>query len=328
MTAGERRKGSLSISIMTLFSVAILVSGCTGSRPPQVKWPSRGSLIPPDAMKRTPDSDQHPPVSHLPGWKKPVPMPAPISSAGAEDSAYMSPDGSTFFFFFTPDVRLPPEKQLAQGATGIYYSMKTEAGWSLPQRARLAGSPTAALDGAETLRGNTLWFASVRAGNYREIDMYTCVFKDGKFSNVRNAGARLNQEIRVGELDFSPDGSELYFHSTERAGKGGMDMFVTRMLGGSWQDPLPVDAVNTGQNDGYPFVTPDGRELWFTRTYNGTPGIFRSFRNGTAWGAPELVISQFAGEPNLDAAGNIYFTHHYYENGTMIEADIYVAYKT
>jgi Tol biopolymer transport system component len=278
-------------------------------------------------MKRTPAADPTPPILHVSGWAKPVPMPAPVSSAGAEDSACMSPDGSTLFFFFTPDVRLPPEKQLAQGATGIYYSMKTGSVWSMPRRARLASTPTDALDGAETLHGSTLWFASVRNGNYREIDIYTCTFKDGKFSNVKNAGARLNKEIGVGELDFSPDGTELYFHSSAISGKGGMDIFVTRSANGTWTDPVPVDAVNTAGNDGYPFITQDGRELWFTRTINGTPAVLRSLRNGAAWGAPELVISQFAGEPNLDAAGNIYFTHHYYENGTMIEADIYVAYR-
>jgi len=29
----------------------------------------------------------------------------------------------------------------------------------------------------------------------------------------------------------------------------------------------------------------------------------------------------------LDSNGNIYFVHHFYKNGEMIEADIYVAYR-
>jgi hypothetical protein len=59
----------------------------------------------------------------------------------------------------------------------------------------------------------------------------------------------------------------------------------------------------------------------------GTPGIFRSVMNDRTWGQPELIVSQFAGEPTLDDAGNLYFVHHYYEDGVMIEADIYVAYR-
>ena len=42
---------------------------------------------------------------------------------------------------------------------------------------------------------------------------------------------------------------------------------------------------------------------------------------------PELIISQFAGEATLDKDGNIYFTHHFYNDGKMVEADIYVAMK-
>jgi len=46
------------------------------------------------------------------------------------------------------------------------------------------------------------------------------------------------------------------------------------------------------------------------------------------WSEPQLIISQFAGEPSLDMDGNIYFTHHFYNNTSqMVEADIYVAYR-
>jgi len=45
------------------------------------------------------------------------------------------------------------------------------------------------------------------------------------------------------------------------------------------------------------------------------------------WGDKELMVSNFAGEPTLDSEGNLYFTHHYFRDGVMIEADIYVAYR-
>ncbi|MDY6867387.1 MAG: hypothetical protein SVT56_05715 [Chloroflexota bacterium] len=61
--------------------------------------------------------------------------------------------------------------------------------------------------------------------------------------------------------------------------------------------------------------------------HNGTPAIFRSLRKSDSWSALELILSQFAGEPAVDSTRNIYFTHHFYEDGVMIEADIYVAYK-
>ena len=35
------------------------------------------------------------------------------------------------------------------------------------------------------------------------------------------------------------------------------------------------------------------------------------------------MTSRFAGEPSLDNEDNVYFTHHFFKDGKMIEADIY-----
>jgi hypothetical protein len=83
--------------------------------------------------------------------------------------------------------------------------------------------------------------------------------------------------------------------------------------------------VNSAADESRPFITGDGSELWFTRYYQGTPAVLRSRRLGSAWQPPELIVSRFAGEPTLDALGNLYFVHHFYAGGVMREADIYVA---
>jgi len=46
-----------------------------------------------------------------------------VNTAGAEDSAFILP-GHGIYFFFTPSSSVPAEKQLTDGATGIYYSEK------------------------------------------------------------------------------------------------------------------------------------------------------------------------------------------------------------
>ncbi len=60
---------------------------------------------------------------------------------------------------------------------------------------------------------------------------------------------------------------------------------------------------------------------------DGVTGIWVSRLEEGEWGEAELIVSSFAGEPNLDAEGNLYFVHHYFEEGVMKEADIYVAYR-
>ena len=86
-----------------------------------------------------------------------------------------------------------------------------------------------------------------------------------------------------------------------------------------------MTVTNVGDQD-WPYVTQDGKELWFTRTFLGSLAIYMSVRANGTWSEPELIISQFAGEPSVDGDGNICFVHHFYTaDSRMIEADIYTA---
>lgn len=89
--------------------------------------------IPADIAKRAPAGDQHPPVLHSPDYEQPVPLPYPVNTAGAEDCPVISPDGNTLYIFFTPDVRVPAEKQLLDGVTGTYASYRSGDTWSVPK---------------------------------------------------------------------------------------------------------------------------------------------------------------------------------------------------
>ena len=103
--------------------------------------------------------------------------------------------------------------------------------------------------------------------------------------------------------------------------------WVSRKNADGWGAPENLAALNTPDNEGWPFLSQDGNELWFLRTVNATPAIFRSKLLESGWSEPELMVSQFAGEPSLDAAGNLYFVHHYFRDSKMLEADIYYARK-
>jgi hypothetical protein len=62
-----------------------------------------------------------------------------------------------------------------------------------------------------------------------------------------------------------------------------------------------------------------------TRISRVSPAFFRSKKSNGQWSRLELVVEQFAAEPSLDNAGNLYFTHHFFKDNKMIEADIYIA---
>jgi hypothetical protein len=305
---------------------------------PTIEVGDRLASIPPGATKVAPETDVFPTVLQLAGWSQPVPVPGPVTSAGAEDSPFIAPDGSEIYFFFTPDPNIPPEKQLLDTVTGIWTSRRAADGsWTEPERVVL--NDDLALDGCETLHENSLWFCSARAGNQREIDIYVAerTAPGSPWGNVHSAGERLNLDLVVGELHVTADGTEIYFHRPAlegEASQGGVDLWVTRLVDGEWSDAENLGpTINSAADDLLPFVTTDGTELWFTSSsrlgYQG-PAIFRSLRQPDgSWGPPTEVISQFAAEPTLDDDGNLYFAHHYFpgDNGPMIEADIYVAYR-
>ncbi len=299
---------------------------CTKDNIEEPTYPdvTRHSKLPADITKRIPEMDQHPPILYSDEFELPIPLGSGINTSGAEDSPFILPDGKTLYFFFTPDVRILPEKQLLDEVSGVWVSHKIDNSWTESERVWLQSPGKLALDGAVAIQGDEMWFASAREG-YMGVNMFTAYYVNGKWVNWTYCGDRLMKEIKIGEVHLH--GDDLYFHSDRSGGLGNYDIWMTTRSGSNWSDPIHITAVNSADMDGYPFISSDGNELWFCRTYMGTPAAFRSKKINGDWGVPELIVSQFAGEPTLDGEGNLYFVHHFYENNVMIEADIYVAYK-
>jgi len=292
---------------------------------------TRESKIPTDAVKMTPETDENPVVSLSGEYENPVLLSSIINTAGAEDSPFIY--GNDLYFFFTPDVRVPVEKQILDKVTGIYVSHISENEWSKPERIFLTENGKLALDGCEFVDGNKMFFCSAREG-YTGVNWFSAEFENGKWIS---SGKKIDfpEDYQVGELhEYS---NEIYFHSSRVGGKGGLDIWkmkrnsygnagggagVIEPAGGSiWDEPENVKEINTASDEGWPAISPDGNELWFSMDYS----IWRSKKINNEWSNPEKIISPLAGEPSIDNAGNVYFVHHYYKNNKMIEADIYVA---
>lgn len=307
--------------------VYLMLSGCAAfpgaPTPTPTSPPDRESLIPASQVKITPDTDLYPVRSETDEYNAPVPLPYPVNTAGAEDSAFILPDGKTLYLWFTPDAGKPAEQQVTDGVTGIYVSHKLNGQWSTPERVLLQDPGKLALDGCAFVQGSLMLFCSTREG-YTGIHWFSAEWIDGQWRSWQLAD--FPPDYEVGELHITADGAELYFHSTRPGGIGGYDIWVSKNVGGAWQTPENLSVVNSPETDGWPFISPDGLELWFTRG-NGAPSLWRSLKVDGEWTAPRQMFSQFSGEASLDITGNLYFTHHYYKDGIMLEADIYVASK-
>jgi hypothetical protein len=259
-------------------------------------------------------------------------MPGPINTAGAEDSPYPTHDGRSFLFVFAPDLNVPAQQQLFNGATGIWSAAANGESWSEPSRVWLAKPDVPALDGCPFVLNDTLYFCSVRVGNVREIDFYRATLRDGLWRDWQNAGRPLNLDLEAGELHMNDSGTEIVFASRRAGGYGGFDLWTSRATAQGWSAPVNLGpAINTSADENRPALTPDDNELWFdgqSRIGEPGPAIFRAERlPDGAWGEPQEIVSRFAGEPAFSADGQIlYFVHHYFtpDLSRMIEADIYM----
>lgn len=315
--------------LVSVLLVSSLVGACTVATPPiptPIQPTPRLAAIPSAAVKMAPQTDLYPPILHSEEWQAPIPVPGMVNTRGAEDSPFITPDGGTLYFFFTPDALLPAETQVMDGVTGIYRATWQGESWDQVERVVLQEPGKLAMDGCPTLQGtDILWFCSVREG-LTGIGHFTAGRVDGEWLNWAYASDQFDPMAEVGELHVSADGKLLYYHADRAGGLGELDIWRLRRAGAGWSEPENVTVLNTPDSEGWPFLRVDGSELWFTRTFQGAPAVFRAKRIAAGWREPELVVSQFAGEPTLDAGGNLYFVHHYFRAGSMIEADIYVAY--
>lgn len=306
--------------IVLLLGILLLISvvGCTDK---EIELIDRESKIPTNAVKVAPETDLNPPKSYSLDYYDPVPLPYPINTAGGEDSAFIMPDGKTLYFWFTPDVNIPVEKQLFDGVTGIYVSHKSGDTWSKPERIILQDPKKLALDGCGFVKDNLMFFCSAREG-YTGMNWFAAEFDSSTNKWINWKKANFPESYEVGELHIY--GNDLYFHSARAGGKGGLDLWVMEKDSkGEWSEPINLTNVNTERDEGWPAISPNGKELWISRDY----GLWRSKWINGEWTEPELMISPLAGEASIDNEGNVYFTHHFFKDNKMIEADIYVAYK-
>lgn len=297
-----------------VFLLVVFIIGCSE----EASFVSRESAIPKDKVKITTDMDLYPPVLQSNEFEEPVPLEV-VNTAGAEDSPFIPADLDEIYFFFTPDVMVPVEEQVLDKVTGIYVSKRRGGVYQKPERIFLQDPGKLALDGCQFVSGNKMLFCSAREG-YEGLGWFEAEYSDGwKFKGI----LEFPEEYGVGELHVYDN--KVYYHSELDGGKGGLDIWMIEEKDGSYSSPVNIEAVNSEDSEGWPYISNDGQELWFNRWYEGTPASFRSKKIGGKWQAPELIVSSFAGEPTLDKEGNLYFVHHFYEFGEMREADIYVA---
>lgn len=112
--------------------------------------------------------------------------------------------------------------------------------------------------------GNTLFFASERAGGYGGTDIYLVKkLPDGKWGVPQNAGSNVNTPYNEDFPWFDSDSNALYFSSQGHNTMGDYDLFESLWLNSS------ANAWSEARNLGFPINTPDDdRCISFTKDHH------------------------------------------------------------
>ncbi len=193
---------------------------------------------------------------------------APFSGTWSDYEPAVSPDGRRFFFAST---RPAGPTETGPGDSDLWVMERTAAGWGAP---RNLGAPVNG-DRNEyfpsVTRDGTLYFTS--RGERGEA-IFRCRPAGGGYGERELLPEQINTTAQQFNAYVAPDESYLIFTSATRAGDlGGGDYQISfRNPDGTWTGAVNMGAaVNSKAGEWSPYVSPDGRVLFFHSTRNAVP---------------------------------------------------------
>jgi outer membrane protein OmpA-like peptidoglycan-associated protein/tetratricopeptide (TPR) repeat protein len=136
--------------------------------------------------------------------------------------------------------------------------------------------------------GNTLLLTAYDP--YKCGEIYTCSFIDGKWTPIKKLNNNINSQFNETHASFSSDGKTLYFTSDRKGGYGRLDLYKSELVNDDWGPAVNLGPViNTIFDEETPFITADGRKLFFSSQghYNmGGYDIFYSELRDNTWLPP------------------------------------------
>lgn len=217
----------------------------------------------------------------------------------------------------------------------LYFSTRdSEGNWH--QALPLNALNTPENEGAQTLSANGHFMIFTSCNNqqsYGSCDLFYSIKIGENWLPPRNLGKRINTKAWETQPSLSADGTELYFVSNRVGGKGGMDIWHSKLQGideqGNMQWSAPTNLnINTAKDEMSPFIHADNQTLYFSSNgYKPTTDfdIYISRKDKTAFDTPENIgkpLNTTADELGfaVNASGTMAYFSSDRENGNR---DIY-----
>lgn len=147
----------------------------------------------------------------------------------------------------------------------LYYSTKESDGsWSTPTNI----TPQVQSDGDQYATGISYdgKILLLSREDAFDSDIYISYFEDGQWTKSTPIGSEINTKFWESHASLSKNGDTLFFASNKGGSKGEMDIYLSvKNQDGDWGNPVLLGSnVNTNLNEDTPFITPDGKRLYFS----------------------------------------------------------------
>ncbi|RPD48753.1 hypothetical protein DNI29_08310 [Hymenobacter sediminis] len=116
----------------------------------------------------------------------------------------------------------------------------------------------------------------------------------GDWTAPKKLNGNINSKAYEGDAYITPDGLTIYFSTAKYSEEGTLDIYYsTRQPGGDWGPAKSIgNAVNTTYDDDSPYLSKDGKTLYFSSRGHNTMGGYDIFKSewdsvGNKWGRPE-----------------------------------------
>jgi len=236
-----------------------------------------------------------------------------INSTGADYGPYVNAD-ETFLVFSsqragnTGGTYDNPE-DIGQYPADVYYSIMKDGAW---QKAKNIGYTINTEESEECVGLNAAGDKMILFfdGKNDYSDLYLSTLKAKQWQKPETFGPNINTKSVESGGALSPDGNTLIFSSDRRGGIGGKDLYKSKRLpNGDWGTAENLgNTINTQYDEDGPFLSPDGKTLYFSsKGFNSMGGYdyFKSEYNAEKdeWSEPVNL-----GYPINTTDDNIYFS--------------------
>jgi len=202
-------------------------------------------------------------------FKEPAPLKGKINGRYHEGTATFNQEGTLMFF-----TRNTNEGKNSYGKVNlkIYVAKNINGYWKEIEELPFNSDRFSVCHPSISKDGKRLYFASNKNGGFGGMDIYVSHYENGRWQYPVNLGPEVNSAQNE-TFPFIDEKDALYFSSDGHGGKGGLDIFKSKITDaeeGTWSKPA---------NIGQPFNSPKD-DFGFTVYNNSQDGFFTSSREG------------------------------------------------